>query len=194
MSTNESNKNKLGGVVGYFSDPHALVHAMEKVRAENYESFDAFTPFPVHGLEAAQGLHRSPLPYITFGAGLTGFCCAFLLQYWTSVVDWPLNVGGKPLNSWPAFVPIFFELTVLFAGICTVLGLILMCRLPNTSKKSPSPRLTSDRFAIVIESPCCEEDEVSHSKYKKFNEKEAQELLKRVGATEVQSYLAEGWF
>jgi hypothetical protein len=187
-------ENRIEGVVGYFSDSHALVEAMKKVRSENFESIDAFTPFPVHGLDAAQGLDRSPLPYITFGAGLTGFLCGFLLQYWTSAVSWPLNVGGKPLNSWPAFVPVFFEVTVLFAGICTVLGLILICRLPNISKKIPSARLTNDRFAIVIESPEYDEDEDPNPKYKKFDEKTAQEVLKKAGATDVQTYMAEGWF
>jgi hypothetical protein len=191
----ESKKeNQVEGVVGYFSDPHALVEGMKKVRAENFECIDAFTPFPVHGLEAAQGIERSPLPYVTFGAGLTGFCCAFLLQYWTSAVDWPLIVGGKPLNSWPAFVPILFELTVLFAGICTVLGLILVCRLPNVTKKIPSARLTTDRFAIVIEAPCCDEDEEPNPKYKKFDEKTAQDVLKKAGATDVATYMTEGWF
>jgi len=186
---------KLEGVIGYFNDEYSLIEATAKVRDANYESIDTFTPYPVHGLEDAQGLRRSPLPYITFTFGLTGLICAFLLQYWTSAVSWPLNVGGKPFNSWPAFVPIMFELTVLFAGISTVLGMFALNRLPNITKKIPDPSLTRDRFAIMIEAPNDSEDHGPRStKYKAFSEDEASEFLKGVGAQNTQKVYQEGWF
>ena len=211
-----THKPELVGVIGFFDDAHSIIPAMEKVRDANYQSFDAYTPFPVHGLEAAQGLKRSPLPFVTLFAGLTGFCCAFALEYWTSAVDWPLNVGGKPLNPWPAFVPILFELTVLFAALSTVGAMFALSGLPNLKKKSFDPSLTRNRFAIVIDSPAepkkphgadgeenfeNEPDEeavaklkAKAAKFKAFNETEAKEFLKKVGATEVRSAYAEGWF
>jgi len=189
-----SSERKLEGVVGFFESSHVLIEAMRKVKGQNYESFDAFTPFPVHGLDDAQGLKRSKLPYVTFTFGLLGTCCAFLLQYWTSAVDWPLNVGGKPLNSWPAFVPIIFEVTILFAGISTLLGLLFFTRLPNIVKRSFDPSITRDRFAIIVD--YIERDEyTSPPKDKKgFQEQEVSDFLKSIGATEVRKVYAEGWF
>ena len=90
----DAEQKSLAGVVGFFDEPGQLIEAMNKVRQANYESFDAFTPYPVHGLEKAQGLKRSHLPWVTFGAGLTGLACAVALEGWTSAVSWPLNVGG----------------------------------------------------------------------------------------------------
>ena len=187
---------KMAGVLGFFDDPQSLIHAMEKVRDANYESFDAFTPYPVHGLDAAQGLKRSPLPYVTFIFGATGFTLALALQYWTSAVDWPLNVGGKPFFSWPAFVPVMFELTVLLAGLSTVAGMFALNRLPNITKKSFDPSLTNNRFAILIEAPARSEDEVKSAKsnFKPFGENEATDFLKKVGAVEVRTVYQEGWF
>lgn len=172
--------SKLAGVVGFFDNPGALIEATKKVRAANVASFDCYTPYPIHGLDKVQGLKRSPLPFVTLGAGLTGFMCACALQYWTSAVDWPLNVGGKPLWSWPAFVPIMFELTVLFAGLATVGAMFLINGLPNTKKRAFDPNITRDRFAIMIDAPV----DVS----------QAQSLLKSCGATDVKSVETQGWF
>lgn len=199
---------QLTGVVGFFDSAEALVAAVRKVKEQNYYSFDSFSPYPIHGIEEAQGLKRSMLPYVTLGAGLTGFCCAFALQYWTSVVDWPINVAGKPFNSWPAFVPILFELTVLFAGLATVAGMFILNRLPNVKTRGFDPAITRDRFALWIESPKAPEDNDPHqdrsdeveafkkkmAPFKKFEEREAMELLKTLGAKEVRGTFQEGWF
>ncbi len=199
MSKQTQNR-QLAGVIGFYQDPHALLEAMEKVRDANYKAFDAFTPYPVHGLDAAQGLKRSPLPFVTFSAGLTGCTLGFLLQYWTSVVDWPLIVGGKPLNSWPAFVPVMFECTILFAGLSTVIGMFIFNGLPNHHRKTFDSGLTRDKFAILIEAPLnAEEGEEASVKkgqktYKPFSESEAQEFLKKTGAKEVKSVYTEEWF
>ena len=201
-------REKLSGIVGFFDNPTALVAGMNKIREANYESFDAFTPYPVHGLEHAQGLKRSPLPYITMGAGLTGFMSACALQYWTSAVDWPINVGGKPLWSWPAFVPIMFEITVLFAGLATVAGMFLLNGFPNTKKRAFDPNITRDRFAIMIDAPRVytpeELDEMDtqelakvekhNTRFKKFEVDEVKQFLQSVGATEVRSVEERGWF
>jgi hypothetical protein len=198
-----SNGRSLAGVIGFFPNAHATVEGMKKVRDARYQNVDAYTPFPVHGLEAAQGLKRSPLPYVTFIAGLTGCTIGFLLQYWISAVDWPLNVGGKPFNSWPAFVPIMFECTVLFAGLATAGAMLAFNGLPNVKRKAYHPAITRDRFAIVIEAPLAidmdDPDEVEAAQkkaqgFKKFDEAEVADFLKKAGATEVRSVHAEGWF
>lgn len=176
--------SNLAGVIGFFKGPHDLLEAMEKTRQSGkFDSFDAYSPFPIHGMDDAQGLRRSNLPYVTFVFGLLGFLTAFGLQYWTSAIDWPLNVGGKPLNSWPAFVPIMFELTVLFAGISTVFGMFAFNRLPNITSKAFDPAITRDKFAILIEAG-----------KKKFQEGDAEDFLKKLGAQDVRKVYNEGWF
>jgi hypothetical protein len=166
--------------LGYFDGPAPLVEAMAKVRDSKFESYDAYTPFPVHGLDEAQGLKRSFLPYIVFFFGTVGFILAFALQYWTSAVDWPINVSGKPFNSWPAFVPVMFEVTVLLAGISNFVGMILLCKLPNITSKAFDPGLTRDKFALIIEAP--------------VEESEAQTFLNSIGAKDVRPVYQEGWF
>lgn len=194
-----TNTKSAIGVIGYFEDPGTLLTATKKVRDARYENFDAFTPYPVHGLEAAQGLKRSPIPYITFIAGLTGGSLAFLLEFWTSAVDWPLIVGGKPYNSWPAFVPIMFELTVLFSALASAGAMILFNGLPNIKRKGFHPSLTNNRFAIVIEAPMAIDAEDAKAierqkKFKPYSESEALEFLRSAGAKDVQAVTAEGWF
>ncbi len=205
---NQVKKPELAGVVGFFDSASSLMDATKKIRDANYESFDCFTPYPVHGLEKAQGLKRSPLPFVTMGAGLTGFMCAMLIQYWTSAVDWPLNIGGKPLWSWPAFVPIFFELTVLFAGLCTVGGMFLLNGFPNTKKRAFDNNITRDRFAIMIDAPKLKSAEELEdmddsavlkykarlARFKAFEESEAKSYLQSLGAKEVKSVEVRGWF
>jgi hypothetical protein len=205
---NSTKKPQLAGVVGFFDNPADLIEATKKIRPLGYESFDCFTPYPIHGLDRIQGLKRSPLPWVTMTAGLTGFMCAILLQGWTSVRDWPINIGGKPLWSWPAFVPIFFELTVLFAGLATVGAMFLLNGLPNTKKRSFDNNITRDRFAIMIEAPELkspeeleemEDSEIAKykarlAKFKAFDESEAKSILQSAGAKDVKSVEARGWF
>ncbi|OFZ19624.1 MAG: hypothetical protein A2X94_17435 [Bdellovibrionales bacterium GWB1_55_8] len=174
-----SGKN-FAGVIGFFDEPRALLEATRQVRDANFARFDSFTPYPVHGMDAAQGIKRSRIPYVTFVAGLCGFLFAFWFQYWTMAVDWPLNVGGKPFNSWPAFVPVMFELTVLVAGLSTLVAMLYFNRLPNVFRRGFDPSITRDRFALLIEPPA--------------SEKEATEFLEQIGAKEVRAVYAQGWF
>ena len=170
-----SNK-PLKGLVGLFEDPEKLKIAAAQIRDLKIKKFDAFSPFPVHGIEEAMGLKRSFLPFVTFGAGLTGCTIGLLLQIWTSAVDWPLNVGGKPMNSLPAFIPVTFELTVLFAGLATAAALIIACGLPAMNATIIDPSITNNKFALYVSS-----DDPG------YRETEFKELLKRAGAYEVRS-------
>jgi hypothetical protein len=192
-----NDQRRLAGVLGFFESPEQILVATAKVKSANYRYFDVFSPYPIHGLDHAQGLKRSPIPYVTFIAGLTGFLLAFLFEVWTSSVDWPINVGGKPYNSWPAFVPIMFELTVLFAGLSTVGAMFAFNGLPNMKRKAFDPSLTNNRFAIVIENPPgagMDTRVAKSSGHKEFSESEASQFLKQLGASEVRTVYAEGWF
>lgn len=141
---------RVSGVVAFFDDENKLLEAAKKTYLAGYRKFDAITPFPVHGMDDAMGLKRSWLPWVTFIGGLTGLLCALLLQGWTSSSSWPLNIGGKPLLSWPAFIPITFELTVLFGALSTVAVLFVVCGLPKVDPPIIDPDLTSHKFALFV--------------------------------------------
>ena len=166
---------KMGGVAGIWLDDHELVKACAKVRDAGYKKFDAITPFPVHGIEEAIGIPRSWIPWVTFAMGLTGACAGLALQYWTSAVSWPINVGGKPFFSGPAFIPVTFELTILFAALSSVGTLIVACGLPKIDPPIIDPDLTSHKFAIFIP-----ETEAN------YDAARAEQLLKSLGAVEVK--------
>jgi hypothetical protein len=144
------------GVVAEFGSPADLYHACERVRDAGFTRWDAHTPFPVHGLEGAMGLKRSLLPWIVLVAGLTGAALGFLLQLWVHTTAYPLVISGKPLNSWPAFIPITFELGVLFAAFGAVFGMLGLNRLPMhyhpLFRSKVFERVTDDAFFISIES------------------------------------------
>lgn len=167
---------RVGGVVGFWDDDHEVVQAAHKVREAGYKKFDAITPFPVHGMEEAVGIKRSWIPWVTFIMGLTGLSCGLALEFWTSAVSWPLNVGGKPFFSGPAFVPVMFELTILFAALSSVVALFAACRLPQVDPPILDPDLTSHKFALFIP-----ETEAGYDAGK------AEQLLRQVGAKEVRS-------
>jgi hypothetical protein len=166
---------RLGGVVGIYLDDHELVKACHRVREAGYKKFDAFTPFPVHGIEEAIGISRSMIPWVTFIAGVTGGVLGMLLQYWISAVDWALNVGGRPFFSGPAFMPVTFEMTILFAALFSVGAMIALCGLPKIDPPLIDKDITSHKFAIFIP-----ENEDG------FNAAAAEQLLRTLGATEVR--------
>ena len=165
----------MTGVVGIFSTPEALKVAARQVRDQNVKHFDAYTPFPVHGLEADMNIPRSKLPWVTLLGGLTGLAIAFALQTYVAVFSWPLNVGGKPAFSFPAFIPVMFELTVLIAGLSTAGGLFFLCGLPNKDPQIFHPDITNDKFALFIAS--------TDANYK---EAEFLQIMKNAGATETR--------
>jgi hypothetical protein len=143
-------KKKMGGIAGIWLEEHVVVNAAQKTRESGFTKFDAITPYPVHGMEEACGIKRSWIPYVTFVSGAVGLAAALWLTWWTSAVDWPINVGGKPFFSWPAFVPIMFEVTVLFAALCSVAALFVVTKMPSIDPPSIDPDLTSHKFAIFV--------------------------------------------
>jgi hypothetical protein len=143
------------GILAEFESARDLYHACEAVRDAGYTSWDAHAPFPVHGLERAMGLKTSPLPFIAFAAGMAGSSGALLLQWWISAVDYKLVISGKPFFSWPAFIPITFELGVLFAALASLLGMLALNKLPRHHhplfSSARFERASDDRFYISIE-------------------------------------------
>ena len=170
---------RLWGVLAEYASPKDLYHGCEAVRDAGFQKWDAHTPFPVHGLEKAMGLYASKLGWIVFGAGITGAGLAMLLQWWTSAVDYPVVISGKPLFSWPAFVPVMFEVMVLFAAFGAFLGMLHLNRLPRYHHPlfaNPRfERVTDDKFFISIESTD-----------PRFDEEKTEELLKGSGALQVE--------
>lgn len=120
----------LYGVMAEFADPTALVEAARRARAEGYRKVDAYSPFPIHELFEALELNDRRLPFLVLMGGIAGCLAGFGLCYWVSVVAYPLNVGGRPFNSWPSFIPVTFEVTILLASLTTVLSLLVLNGLP----------------------------------------------------------------
>jgi len=144
-------------VVGLFDTPGALLEAVAALRRKGISGLEAYTPYPVHGLEEALGQERSPLGWMVLAMGIAGAALALLLQWWTSAVDYAIPTGGKAIFSWQAFVPIVFELTVLFATFTAGLGMLLLLnRLPFFGHPLLHSRaigtITRDRFALAVES------------------------------------------
>ena len=146
----EKKPAKTGGIVGYFNDENDLLEAAKKTKLAGYSQFDTISPFPVHGMDEVMGLKRSPVPWFTFFAGLTGCAFAVWFQWWTSAVDYPLNIAGKPFFSLPAFVPIIFEITVLLAGLASFGAVLLLCKLPQVNPPILDTDLTCHKFALYI--------------------------------------------
>ena len=144
------------GVLAEFATPAELYRACERVRDAGFTKWDAHTPFPVHGIESAMGLKRSPLPWIVLGAGLAGAALGFGLQWWVHTQAYPLVISGKPYFAWPAFIPITFEVAVLFAALAAVFGMFGLNRLPMHHhplfRSQVFERVTDDAFFISIES------------------------------------------
>lgn len=138
------------GAVAYFTTSAAILEAARAATNKGFANVEAYTPFPIHGMDEALKLKPSIVPWATFFGGLTGFALATHLQIWTSAYDWPINVGGKPLISGPAFIPIMFELTVLLAGLSTAFFMFVLNGLPNGNPNPFDPRTTDDRFALYI--------------------------------------------
>lgn len=138
------------GVLGVFDTVDEIMKAAEKTRDKGYKGFDCFTPYPVHGLEDAMGLARSGIPWVTFFMGLFGCAIGFGVQYLTHAQDWPLNIAGKAFNAWYAFMPVTFEATVFFAGLSTVVALLILSKMPITGRKILNRSFTTDKFGIFI--------------------------------------------
>jgi hypothetical protein len=171
---------RLHGLMAEFDDPGALVAAAAKARAEGYRRMDAYSPFPIEELHEAMGAHHSRLPLIVLIGGLVGCLSGFLLQYWVSTIAYPINVGGRPFNSWPAFIPVTFECTILGASLSAVLGMLALNGLPmpyHAVFNVPRFALASrNRFFLCIE-----------AKDRKFDLDATRQFLETLGPREVST-------
>ncbi len=171
-------------VVGNFDDEAVLFPAVKKVRRAGYKIHDVFTPFPIHGLDHAMGLRDTSLHTAGFIYGISGTATAVGFITWALTVDWQINFGGKPFFSLPAWIPVTFELTVLFAAVGMVLTFCYLCQLaPFVKKDHFNPRSTDDTFVMALE--CTD----------KTNEAEVLSFLETVGAKEVKvEYKETEWW
>jgi hypothetical protein len=171
---------RLHGLMAEFNDPGALVAATAKARAEGYRRMDAYSPFPIEELHEAMGAHHSRLPLIVLIGGLVGCLSGFLLQYWVSTIAYPINVGGRPFNSWPAFMPVTFECTILGASLSAVLGMLALNGLPmpyHAVFNVPRFALASrNRFFLCIE-----------ARDRKFDLEATRRFLETLGPREVST-------
>jgi len=146
---------KLFGALAEFANPAALFHACEQVRDAGYNDWDSHAPFPVHGIEEAMGMSWSKVPWFSLVFGLSGAAGGFCLQVWVSTVASPLVISGKPLLSWPAYIPVTFELGILCCAIGTLLGMFSINRLPafyhSLFNSERFERFSDDAFFISIE-------------------------------------------
>jgi len=171
-------------VVGNFYDEQVLFPAVKQVRRKGYKIHDVYTPMPIHGLDAAMGLRDTSLHTAGFIYGILGTLTAFSFITWAFTTDWPLNIGGKPFFSLPAWIPIMFELTVLFSAVGMVLTFCYLCQMaPFVKKDHFNPRSTDDTFVMAIE---CND---------KTSEAEVSQFLQSVGAMDVSTqYRETGWW
>lgn len=166
------------GLMAEFRHPEDVVAAAQRAYAEGYRRMDAYSPFPVEGLAEAIGFQKTRLPLVVLIGGIVGCLGGFFMQYYASVIDYPLNIGGRPLNSWPSFVPVTFELTILCAALAAVFGMLALNGLPmpyhpvfNVERFELATR---DHFFLCIEArdPC-------------FDREVTRRFLESIGAQEV---------
>ncbi len=167
-------------VVAEFDNPAELLRAAKKVREAGYDRFECYSPFPIHGMDDAMGLRPSPLGYIVFIVGFSGFLFAIWLQWWTNVVDYPLVFSGKPYFSLPAFVPVMFELMVLTSAFTAIIGMFYLNKMPRFHH----PMFHSDRFTAKAT-----DDGFFVAIFmwdKKFNVKEIRAFFESIGGKNIE--------
>ncbi len=169
----------LYGVMAEFEDPTSLVAAARRTYDEGYRVFDAFSPFPIHETFEAMHLHDKRVPLMVLGGGILGMLTGLGLQAWVSAVAYPLNIGGRPYLSWPMFIPVTFELTILFAAFAAVFGMFALNGFPMPyhpvfNVERFTAHASQDRFFLAIEATD-----------PKFDRGKTRAFLKGLGATEV---------
>ncbi len=167
-------------LVATFSDAETLMRAVQAVRAEGFRIYDTYAPYPIHEMDRAMDIRRSRLPWVTLLAGILGLTFAIGFQFYAAVLDWPLNVGGKPDNSTLAFIPISFEIPVLLGGLATVAALFFRTRLyPGKREQLMAKGVTNDTFALALR------------KRDGFDMRRAREVLERAGADQLSLTVSE---
>jgi hypothetical protein len=143
------------GLLAEFETPTEVVKAAEAAHANGYRRMEAYSPFPVEGLNEAVGFPRDRVAAVCLAGGLIGLICAYGLQYWVNVISYPLNIAGRPFHSWPSFIVISFELTILFGGISVVVGMLVMNGFPMPHhplfEVPEFSQVSRDRFFLCIE-------------------------------------------
>lgn len=170
---------EIWGLMAELDGPSELIAAARALREEGYTKIDAFTPYPIEELSETVEPRRSKVPLITFVGGLIGALTGFFLQYWSQVIVYPMNVGGRPHNSWPAFIVVTFELTILFASLSAVVGMILVNGLPRpyhpVFNAEGFERASRDGFFLTVEAAD-----------PRYDADKTAEVLRGLGAREVQ--------
>ncbi len=155
MSSAIKKRTTLYGLVAEFDEADDVLKAAEAVYDAGYRKIDAYSPFPVHGLSDAIGFKCNLLPWLIFFGGIAGCLGGITLEWYTSSIDYPMNVGGRPFFSWPSFVPVSYECTILFAALTAVFGMIILNGLPrpyHSIFNTPNfDRATQDKFFLAIE-------------------------------------------
>lgn len=150
----DENKN-IYGLMAEFSDPDEILAAVRRAYDHGYRRMDAFAPFPVEGLAEALGRKKNAVPLIVLCGGVAGGLGGYFMEWYAMAVSYPLNIGGRPLNSWPAFIPITFELTVLSAAFAAIIGMLALNRLPEpyhpVFNVPQFERASSDKFFLCVE-------------------------------------------
>ena len=166
------------GLMAEFDDPTALVAATDRARREGYACMDAYSPFPIEELHESLGGTHTRLPLVVLIGGLFGCLGGYFLQYWVSAIAYPINVGGRPYHSWPAFIPVTFECTILVAALSAVLGMLALNRLPMpyhpVFNVARFERASRDKFFLLVESTD-----------PKFDRHQTREFLKRLNPSEI---------
>jgi len=171
-------RSRLFGVMGEFSTPEDLLAATNKVREAGYKHIEAYTPFPVEGLAEAVGFKWTAVPLLTLLGGIAGGMGGFGLEYWVAAITYPQNIGGRPLNSWVAFIPVTFEMTVLGASLVAAISMLALNKLPQpyhpVFNVERFAQASTDKFFLCIE-----------ARDPKFNLAETSKLLQSLHAEHV---------
>lgn len=169
----------LAGLMAQFDDVDSVMTAARHCRDAGFMRWDVHTPFPVHGMDEAMGVRPTILPWLVLGAGLTGTVTGFVLEFFTNAFDYPFYTSGKPLVSLPAWIPVMFELTILFASLTAVFGMLGLNQLPRLYnpllKSERFRRVTNDKFFVVLDAAD-----------PKFDPNQAEQMLRGLGATAVE--------
>jgi hypothetical protein len=171
-------EKSIYGLMAEFDDPDAILSAAERAHKEGYRKMDAYTPFPIEELTEALGHHNRRLPWIVLAGAMLGGLAGYAIQYFATVLYYPINIGGRPLHSWPAFIPVTFELTILGGAVAAVVGMLALNGLPMPYHPVfNAPRFeyaSRDKFFLCIEAAD-----------PRFSLMDTRTFLKSLGASEV---------